>query len=232
MIETYTPQDMERAAAHVRELGDGRWLDRHAELCRAWRRGVIGFRRDGSPIATIRGGARQYLQDGPFIDPPVASGSALVATTIESLWDGAQYTPIFANDPKAGKIYRVEAGGIMSWAATGTLTITPLYGGPAGVALGASAAYTTPGAATSVAWFLTFTLVFRVIGAAGANSTCIGTGVMWTGTDGAADSAVAIPFGGTSASVDATLNKDVTIRKTLTVAGSFTTQYAYIYSLN
>ena len=176
--------------------------------------------------------ARQYLQDGPYIDPPVTSGSALVATTIESLWDGAAFTPVFANDPKAGKIYTVEAGGIMSWGATGTLTITPLYGGTAGVALGASAAYTTPGTASAVAWYLRFNLVFRTIGAAGANSTCIGTGFITTGTDGAADSAVSIPFGGTSASVDATVNKDITIRKTLTVAGSFTTQYAYVYALN
>lgn len=177
--------------------------------------------------------ARQYLQDGPYIDPPVASGAALVATTIESLWDGAQFTPIFANDPKAGKIYAVEAGGIMSWAATGTLLITPLYGGTAGVALGPTVtAVTTPGAATAVPWFLSFRLVFRTIGAAGANSTCIGTGYMITGTDGAADSAVALTFGGTSASVDVTVNKDITIRKTLSVAGSFTTQYAYIYSLN
>ncbi len=177
--------------------------------------------------------ARQYLQDGPYMDPPVASGSALVSTSIESLWDGSAFTPIFANDPKAGKVYVVEAGGIMSWASTGTLTITPLYGGTAGVALGPTVtAVTTPGTATAVPWYLRFNLVFRVIGAAGTNSTCIGTGFMTTGTDGAADSAVSVTFGGTSASVDATVNKDVTIRKTLTVAGSFTTQYAYIYSLN
>jgi hypothetical protein len=177
--------------------------------------------------------ARQYLADGPFIDPPVASGSALVSTAIESLWDGGQYTPIFANDPKAGKIYIVEAGGIMSWGSTGTLLITPLYGGTVGVALGPTiTAVTTPGTATAVPWYLRFNLVFRVIGAPGTNSTCIGTGFLTTGTDGAADSAVSVTFGGTSASVDATLNKDITIRKTLSVAGSFTTQYAYIYSLN
>src|SRR5574341_1263411 len=176
--------------------------------------------------------ARQYLQDGPYIDPPVASGAALVATTIESLWDGAQFTPIFANDPKAGKIYAVEAGGIMSFAATGTLTITPLYGGTAGAALGASIAVTTPGATTNQPWFLSFRLVFRTIGAAGANSTCIGSGMFVTNGGGGAGTAVALTFGGTSASVDATVNKDITIRKTLTVAGSFTTQFAYIYSLN
>lgn len=176
--------------------------------------------------------ARQYLQDGPFVDPPVASGSALVSTSIEDLWLGLTFTPVFANDPKAGKIYVVEAGGIMSFASTGALTITPTYGGAAGVALGASVAQATPGATTAQPWFLKFNLVFRTIGAAGANSTAIGTGIFVTSGDASVDSTICIPFGGTSASVDATLNKDIHIRKTLSVAGSMTMQYAYIYSLN
>jgi hypothetical protein len=100
------------------------------------------------------------------------------------------------------------------------------------VALGASAAYTTPGATTAQPWFLKFNLVFRTIGAAGANSTAIGTGIFVTASTGTVGTSVSIPFGGTSASVDATLNKDIHIRKTLSVAGSMTMQYAYIYSLN
>jgi hypothetical protein len=178
--------------------------------------------------------ARQYLQDGPFIDPPVASGSALVSTAIEDLWLGLTFTPIFANDPKAGKIYVVEAGGIMSTSASAsTLTITPFYGGAAGVALGASVAQTVPVSLTAVPWYLRFNLVFRTIGAAGANSTCIGTGIFASaGTAATAGSGLDITFGGTSASVDATVNKDIHIRKTLSVAGSMTMQYAYIYAQN
>jgi hypothetical protein len=174
--------------------------------------------------------ARQYLQDGPYIDPPVASGSALVATTIEDLWSGAQFTPIFANDPKAGKIYVVEAGGIMSTGASGTLIITPQYGA---VALGASVTQTVPINLTAVPWYLRFILVFRTIGAAGANSTCIGTGIFQSaGTAATAGTGLDITFGGTSASVDATVNSNITIRKTLSVAGSMTTQYAFISSAN
>lgn len=176
--------------------------------------------------------ARQYLKDGPYIDPPVASGGALVGTTIVDLWTGATFTPIFANDPKAGKIYTVKAGGIMSFAATGTLTITPFYGTGSGVALGASAAYTTPGATTAQPWWLEFNLVFRTIGAAGANSTCMGEGIFVTASTGTAGTSVVIPFGGTSATVDATVNKDITIQKTLTVAGSMTMHYAYISAEN
>ena len=214
--------DVQRELAAIRA-----YHDRYGDIP------AVGKTRSGVILPAIAGGARQYLADGPFMDPQLTTPTALVATTIESLWLGDQFTPIFANDPKAGKIYVVEAGGVMSWGGTGTLIITPLYGGTSGVALGPTiTAVTTPGTATAVPWYLRFNLVFRTIGAAGANSTCIGTGFMTTGTDGAADSAVSVTFGGTSATVDATLNKDITIRKTLSVVGSFSTQYAYIYSMN
>jgi len=74
-------------------------------------------------------------------------------------------------------------------------------------------------------------VVFRVI-AAGAASTAIGTGFFTTAGDASLDSTICIPFGGTSATVDITANTNITVRKTLSVAGSMTTQYAYIYSLN
>jgi hypothetical protein len=172
--------------------------------------------------------ARQYLQDGPYIDPPVAAPlSANAATTAVDMWTGATYTPIFANDPKAGKIYVVEAG---------TLTISPFYGTSAGVALGASGAQTVVINLAAVPWYLRFVVVFRTIGAAGANSTLTCTGAMtFAGAVGTAGSTNGITFGSTSTtstSVDATLNKDITIQKTLSVAGSFSTNWAYIYAIN
>ncbi len=116
----------------------------------------------------------------------------------------------------------------MSFAATGTLIITPQIGA---VTLGASVAQTSPGATTAQAWYLRLNVVFRVI-AAGAASTAIGTGFFTTAGDASLDSTICIPFGGTSATVDITANTNITVRKTLSVAGSMTTQYAYIYSLN
>jgi hypothetical protein len=88
---------------------------------------------------------------------------------------------------------------------------------------------------TAVPWTLEFDLVFRTIGAAGANSTCIGVGKFCTAPYTSAPAAglsCVIPFGGTSATVDATINSAITISKTLSVAGSMTTQYAYIFSRN
>lgn len=179
--------------------------------------------------------ARQFLQDGPFIDPPVTAPlSADATTTILPMWTGASFTPIFANDAKAGKIYVVEAGGILTTNTTGALTITPNHGNNS-IAMGASVAQTVPGTAlTAVPWWLRFVIVYRTIGAAGTNSTCIGEGIFHTasvaGTAGAGP--IGLTFGGTSASVDATINNSITISKTLSVAGSFTTHWCYIHSPN
>lgn len=183
--------------------------------------------------------ARQYFQDGPYIDPPIASnpgvtgaaGSALVSTSIEALWVAAQFTPVFANDPKAGKVYTVKAFGILSTGASGTLIISPLYGA---TTLGVSQTVTVPINMSNVAWWLEFNLVFRTIGS-GVNSTCIGVGVFITAPFASAPAAgisCVIPFGGTSATVDATVNSSIGISKTLSLAGSFTTQEVLIFSSN
>lgn len=178
---------------------------------------------------------RQLFQDGPYIDPQVANGTALVATTAEALWIGATFTPIFANDPKAGKIYSIKAGGILSTGASGTLILIPQYGVLGGTTLGTSQTVTVPINMTNVPWRLEMDIIFRTIGAAGANSTCIGTGTFTTAPFTSAPAAgisCVIPFGGTSAAVDATINSGITISKTLSVAGSITTMYAYIFARN
>ena len=181
--------------------------------------------------------ARQYLQEGPYIDPPVTAPlSANTATTAVDMWTGTTYTPIFANDPKAGKIYVCRAGGIISTGASGTLTISPFYGGSGGVALGASGAQTVVINLSNIPWMLEFVLVFRTIGAAGANSTVTCSGnFSFSGAVGTAGSSNGITFGSTSTtstSVDATVNKDITIQKTLSVAGSFSTNWCFIDALN
>lgn len=175
--------------------------------------------------------ANQKFEGGPTLDPPVASGGALVSTSAEALWLATSFTPIFANNPKAGKVYHVRAGGILSTGASGTLILIPQYGAIGGTTLGTSQTVTMPINMTNVPWYLWFDLVFRTIGAVGANSTCIGTGMFCTAgftSAPAAGVSCAFPFGGTSATVDATINSGITISKTLSVAGSFTTQYAYI----
>src|SRR6266704_1117848 len=113
-----------------------------------------------------------------LVDPPIASGGALVSTAEEALWAATDFTRIAANDCKPGKIYEVRAGGLITWAATGTLTMTPRMGLlVSSPTLGVSTvALTTPGVLTNAPWSLAFTLVVRTVGAAGVNSTAIGTG--------------------------------------------------------
>ena len=179
--------------------------------------------------------ARQYLQDGPYIDPPLTDPlSADTATTAVSMWSGAQFTPIFANDAKAGKIYVVEASGLITTAATGALTIAPGLGTSSpGTTLGSSIAQTVPASSLSGPWFMKLVIVVRTIGAAGANSTCMAAGYFNSGGVAAtANSGLNVMIGGTSCAFDATVNNFVTVQKTLSVAGSFTTRWAFIYAMN
>jgi hypothetical protein len=168
-----------------------------------------------------------------LVDPPIANLAAIVATTETALWAAASFTPIAANDCKAGRIYRVTAGGIMSFAATGTLTITPRFGlTTGGTTMGASVAQTTPGVTTNQAWYLEFTMVCRTVGAAGANSTVIGTGSFQSNGTGTAGTGVGLSFGGTSATVDISVATGITIGWTLSVAGTVTPQWVTMQSLN
>ena len=174
---------------------------------------------------------RQLFQDGPYIDAPVANLATLSSTSIEDIWAGITWTPIFANDAKAGKIYCVRAGGTISLTG-GTMIITPQWG-PAGTTLGVSLTSGTVTVAIN-AFYLAFDLVFRVIGAAGANSTCIGTGFahLGSGVGSGTGTGNTITFGGTSASVDSTINGNVTIRKTASTTNSMIPQFVYIFSRN
>jgi len=178
--------------------------------------------------------SRQYFSD-TLAEPPIANLTAVTATSETIMWNVSQYTPIAANDFRPGKIYQVTAGGIMSFASTGTLIITPRVGltVAAGITLGASVvALTTPGATTAHPWSLQFTFVCRTVGAPGANSTGIGTGFFITGIPAAGSLPGSQVFGGTSATFDASIASGLCFGWTLSVAGTVTPQYAFIQSFN
>jgi hypothetical protein len=164
-------------------------------------------------------------------EPPLASLTPLTATTIEALWPAATYTPIAAGDAnRPGKMYRLTAGGIMSFAATGTLIITPNVGtATGGATLGASVTQTTPGVTTAQPWFLDALVVIRTVGTGG---TCVLQGTFTTNATGTAGTSVSFAFGGTSATIDTTVANGITIGKTLSVAGTVTPQSVAWQSLN
>lgn len=178
--------------------------------------------------------ARQLFQDGPYVDTILSSPAANTNNTITAIWSAAQFTPIYANDPKAGKIYCVRAGGILTSGTAGsTLVVTPRYG-TGGSVLGASTAQAMP-AATNVVWRMDADLVWRVIGAPGANSSAVLIGCFYTqGTIATNGTGTNIPFGATLiVNLDASTLSNVEICTTWSAgSNSVQTHYAYIFSRN
>src|SRR6266566_968950 len=93
--------------------------------------------------------------------------------------------------------------------------------GPAATTMGVSLTVGTVTVAIA-AWYLVFDVLVQSIGAAGANTKVTGAGFM--GFNGGVVSGSANPnfiaFGGTQASVDSTINGNITIRKTFSATNS------------
>jgi hypothetical protein len=101
--------------------------------------------------------ARQYLQDDGFLEPAISDPlAANAATTAVGMWNSLQYCVIPAYDSRPGKVYVLEAGGLITTAATGALTISPTISttNAAGTTLGASIAQTVPASSLSGPWYL------------------------------------------------------------------------------
>lgn len=177
--------------------------------------------------------SRQFFADMPYADVPIANLTAIVAVAETGLWTVARYTPIPAFDVRAAKVYELVAGGIMSFAATGTLTLTPRYGtSTGGTTFGASVAQTSPGATTNQPWFMQGILTVRSVGDSGATSTAIFNGKFTTNGLATAGTSVSMAMGGTSATVDTTVASGLFMGWTLSVAGTVTPQQVIWRSLN
>lgn len=163
---------------------------------------------------------------------PIANLTAVTATTETALWDAALYSAIGANDEnRPQRSFRLYAAGIMSFASTGTLTITPRWGtSTGGTTLGASIAKTGPGSATTnQPWRLQGDLLIRTW--AGASSTAIFHGEFSTNLTTAAGTAFTLLCGGTEATIDLTASGGLFIGWTLSVAGTVTTQVVRLEEL-
>lgn len=182
---------------------------------------------------------RQLFQDGPYIDPPSTPGTLPAAITpgsILPLWVASAFTPIYANDPKAGKIYCIRAGGVVTMSVnTATMIVTPKYG-TGGTSFGASPAQLLP-VMSAVPWVLDAELIFSKIGVSTASTALLIGKLCMQGTIATAGAGTVIPFGGLTSvtALDATINSNVEINVTLggTVGTpSMQTLYAYIFSRN
>ncbi len=96
------------------------------------------------------------------------------------------WTPIPANDMVTGKVYKIEAGGVMGTSsAAPTLIWTPRCGQSAtpatNVTLGATTAVTMIASLSAVPWYWTFTLAIRALGLAASGATGTGNGFVVIG---------------------------------------------------
>lgn len=177
--------------------------------------------------------ARQYLEDSGIaeaaITDPLAANTATTEVLIVS--NSLRYVVIPAYDARPGKMYVIEAGGLITTAATGALTINARIhtasSSTLGNTLGGSIAQTVPASSLSGPWYLRLTLICLTTGdPGGSNSTIKGTGFFQSGGVAAtANSGLNLTFGGTSATFDHSVVNTINITKTLSVAGSWTTQW-------
>lgn len=178
--------------------------------------------------------SRQYFAD-TLVDPPTAALPTITATT-ETVLVPTIFTPIAAMEPRVGKVYQMRVGGTVTTGTAGTLTITPRYGLViGGVALGASGAQNYVPSITLAPFYFEYTLVFRSIGvAAGANSTCVGSGQWISGgaVATAASSTVVMAAATASVSVDTTVASGLWIGVTFSVAPSVIPHWATWQSFN
>lgn len=181
--------------------------------------------------------ARQTLQEGPYLDAPIAAPvSADVATTPVLMWNPLQFTKFYGDEARRSRIYVVEAGGLITTAATGALTISPSITttNAAGTTLGASIVQTVPATSLSGPWYLRSLWTVTSIGAPGGNNaSMIGEGLFQSGGVAAtANSGLDCTFGGVAAVFDQSVANAICFTKTLSVAGSFTTHFCVGYWMN
>lgn len=187
----------------------------------------------GRLLPVIGGGTRQYFND--LLLDPSGTAFATITATAETVLVPTLWTPIPAFEPRAGKVYRLEVGGTVTTGTAGTMIITPRFGTAiGGVALGASPTQNYVPSITLAPFYLVYTLVFRTIGQAGANSTCVGTGY-WSsnGAVATASSETACTFGSTaSVSVDTSIANALWMGVTFSVAPSIIPLWHTWQSLN
>jgi hypothetical protein len=166
---------------------------------------------------------------------PIAADMPTITATTETVLVPTIYTPIPAWEPRAGKIYLLTVGGTCTTGTAGTLTITPRFGTTiSGVSIGASPAQNYVPSITTAPFIFQYYLIFRSIGATGANSVCYGTGVWHSGGAVAtAASETSVIIGATTtASVDVSAASALWIGVTFSVAPSVIPRWHMFQSLN
>jgi hypothetical protein len=193
--------------------------------------------------------ARQYF-NGQSSDSLIVQASTGSITTITNIFSQAQAEQAFpvpygiGGSPFAGQIFKFTFGGVCTTGLTGTMVITPFFGGGGtgvGVNMGASGAQTYTASQTNIPFMVEGYLIFRTISMVATTSTAWLTG-MWTsvGAIATAGSAWVQTFGSTTAAISVDTSGLATAHTfgalnfsiTLSVAGTVSAQWTSMQSLN
>jgi hypothetical protein len=177
--------------------------------------------------------SRQYFAD--VLMEPLATAYATITATSETVLVPTLSTTIPANEPRAGKIYKLTVGGTCTTGTAGTLIITPRFGTTiGGTALGASPTQNYVPSVTLAPFLFEYWLTFRKIGQAGANSVAVGNG-RWVsnGAVATAASSTVVVCGSTGdVSVDTSVASALWIGVTFSVAPSVIPHWSMFQALN
>jgi hypothetical protein len=177
--------------------------------------------------------SRQYFAD--VLMEPLATAYATITATSETVLIPTLSTLIPANEPRAGKVYKLTVGGTCTTGTAGTLIITPRFGTTiSGTALGASPTQNYVPSVTLAPFLFEYWLTFRKIGQAGANSVAVGNG-RWVsnGAVATAASSTVVVCGSTGdVSVDTSVASALWIGVTFSVAPSVIPHWSMFQALN
>lgn len=183
-------------------------------------------------------GKQSFVSSDVSDFPPASHTPVANTVTRTNLWVPAIWTPIPALDPRAGKMYQLRCGGIISTTGTPTIIFNPTFGSSvtpgSNVALGATTTFTL-GTVTTSAWYAEFIVGFRQIGVAASGSTATGNGfVVVSGAAGAVSQCVAM-----GSTVPTTIDQTTTQGMCLDVtwgaasaSNTITAQWTSIQSIN
>jgi hypothetical protein len=178
--------------------------------------------------------SRQYFAD--VITEPVNAPFATITATSETVLIPTAFTPIPANEPRAGKIYELIIGGTITTGTAGTMIIQPRFGTViGGTALGVSPTQNYVPSITTAPFLYRCYLIFRSIGLTGANSTAVCTGKWESGgavATASSQTSVSHCTTGSAVSVDTSVASALWIGITVSVAPSIIPQWHVWRSLN
>lgn len=179
--------------------------------------------------------SRQYFAD-TLIEPVNADFATITATTETVLVD-PKFTPIQANEPRAGKVYELLIGGTVTTGTAGTLIITVRHALTATTPiLATSATQNYVPSITTAPFLFRGYLIYRSIGLfGGTNSTAIFTGEWHSGgavATAASETAVSVGTVGAAIAVDTSVATGLWVGVTFSVAPSVIPKWHTWRSLN